>query len=53
MELLEFEDIETFDEWVENHDVSDELWEFAESAEDSDQVHFDAFYCYLTDEDIH
>ncbi len=52
LELVEFEDAQTFDERVEAHEVSNELWKLAESVENSDQVYFDAFYNYFTDDEI-
>jgi hypothetical protein len=52
LELIEFEDSETFDERMETREVSNELRALAESIDRWDQVYFDAFYDYFSDDEV-
>lgn len=52
LELIEFEDAETFDERIAGREVSSELRALAESVENPDQIYFDAFYDYFSDDEI-
>jgi hypothetical protein len=52
LDLVEIEDAGPFDQRVESHEVSLQLLELAESIQSSRQVCFDAFYNYLSDDEV-
>jgi len=52
LSLVDIEDAAPFERWCEAHDVPDWLQALADSIDRPDQVLFDAFYQYLTDDEI-
>jgi hypothetical protein len=52
LELVELEDVEKFDERIENYDVSTELWNLADSMRNSGDLRFGTFHNYLAEDEI-